>query len=104
MMGSPNVSHLTSARHCQLNELNPPSSSLSPDFRAGQQARLAFSDPEPRATDSRTRPRPPKVTIPASPLLTLGMVGFRLAGLPNPPACLLRYCPPLGCERQRHRQ
>src|SRR5947208_4753418 len=51
-------------RHCQLNELSPPSSSLSPDFRAGQQARLAFSDPEPRATDSRSVPRRLKLTMP----------------------------------------
>ena len=47
----------SSTRHCQLNELSPPSSSLSPDFRAAQQARLAFSDPDPRATDSRSVPR-----------------------------------------------
>src|SRR3954468_19642127 len=50
--------------HCQFNELSPPSSSLSPDFRAGQQARLAFSDPEPRATDSRSVPRRLKLTMP----------------------------------------
>jgi len=36
--------------HCHVNDLSPPSSSLSPDFGAGQQARLAFPDP--------TRPPP----------------------------------------------
>jgi transcriptional regulator with GAF, ATPase, and Fis domain len=34
-------------RHCQFNELSPPSPSLSPDFGAGQQACLALPDPEP---------------------------------------------------------
>jgi hypothetical protein len=38
-------------RHCHVNELSPPSSPLSPDFGAGQQARLAFPDPKlPTAT------------------------------------------------------
>src|SRR5204863_910784 len=54
----------SSTRHCQLNELSPPSSSLCPDFRAGQQARLAFPDPEPRATDSHSLPRQFKLTMP----------------------------------------
>ena len=42
--------------HCHINELSPPSSSLSPDFGARQQARLAFPDPEPLATDPQSIP------------------------------------------------
>jgi hypothetical protein len=43
--------HLDEIGHCHVNDLSPPSSSLSPDFRARQQARLAFPDPELPATD-----------------------------------------------------
>jgi len=43
-------------RHCHINELSPPSFLLSPDFGAGQQARLAFPDPEPPATDPQSIP------------------------------------------------
>src|SRR2546423_10759374 len=104
MMGSPNVSHLTSARHCQLNELSPPSSSLAPDFRAGQQARLAFSDPEPRATDSRTVPRRLKLTMPACPHRTLGIVCCREVSHRDPATCENRDCPIVWTEPQRHCQ
>jgi hypothetical protein len=41
---------------CHINEPSLPSSSLSPDFWAGQQARLAFPDPEPLATDPQSIP------------------------------------------------
>ena len=33
-------------RHCHVNELSPLSSFLSPDLGTGQQARLAFPDPD----------------------------------------------------------
>jgi hypothetical protein len=51
--------------HCHINELSPLSSSLSPDFGAGQQARLAFPDPEPPATYAYSIPRRLKLTMPS---------------------------------------
>src|SRR6267378_7046152 len=52
-------------RHCHVNEFSLPSSSLSPDFGAGQQARLAFRDLELLATDSCSIPRRLKLTMPS---------------------------------------
>jgi hypothetical protein len=51
--------------HCHVNELSPPSSSLSPDFGAGQQARSGFTDRAPPATDSCSIPGRLKLTMPA---------------------------------------
>jgi hypothetical protein len=41
-------------RHCHVNKLEPPFFSLSPEFGAEQQARLAFRDPELTPTDVRS--------------------------------------------------
>src|SRR2546421_3685691 len=51
--------------HCHVNEFSPPSSSLSPDFGAGQQARLALRDPELPATYPCSIPRRLKLTMPS---------------------------------------
>jgi len=56
--------------HCHVNELSSPSSSLSPDFGAGQQARLGFPDPEPPATGPCSVPRRLKLTMPGPPART----------------------------------
>ncbi len=47
---------VTAARHCHVNELSPPSFFPVPRLGAGEQARLAFPDPEPPATDPHSIP------------------------------------------------
>src|SRR5260221_681052 len=51
-------------KHCHINELEPPFSSLFPEFGAGQQARLAFPDLEPPTPDPCIISRRLYVTMP----------------------------------------
>ena len=54
-------------RHCHINELEPPFSSLFPEFGAGQQAHFAFPDLEPPTPDPCIISRRLYVTMPAVP-------------------------------------
>jgi|SRR5438067_4278332 len=53
-------------RHCQVNELSPPSCSLCPEFGAREPARVTFSDPEPSATDPCSMPWTLNLTMPCA--------------------------------------
>src|SRR3989441_9386657 len=69
--------------HCHINELSPPSFLPVPDFGAGQQARLAFPNPAPPATDPRSIPWRLKLTM--RPCPTFGY-GYRVVGTDRPNA------------------
>jgi hypothetical protein len=70
--------------HCHVNDLSLPSSSLSPDFGAGQQAPLGFTDRAPPATDSYSIPRRLKLMrMPARSLRPVGGYGQVILTMPS---------------------